>query len=240
MAYLQLNNLNFSYNQSENILKNIDFSIEKGQILAILGESGSGKSTLLRLISGFETAQEGALYIDNKKIFEGFHKVPVEKRGIGFVFQDYALFPHLTVEENIKFGLDKLNKKEKEQRVEKMLQLVSLKDFAKKYPHELSGGQQQRIALARALAPEPKLILFDEPFSNLDANLQGKIREELKEILKSTETTALFVSHNKEDALHIADKAIVLYKGDIVQEGIPQEIYDNPKTPYVAHLFGKN
>ena len=240
MAYLQLNNLNFSYNQSENILKNINFSIEKGEILAILGESGSGKSTLLRLISGFETAQEGALYIDNKKIFEGFHKVPVEKRGIGFVFQDYALFPHLTVEENIKFGLDKLNKKEKEQRVEKMLQLVSLKDFSKKYPHELSGGQQQRIALARALAPEPKLILFDEPFSNLDANLQGKIREELKEILKNTETTALFVSHNKEDALHIADKAIILYKGDIVQEGNPQEIYDNPKTPYVAHLFGIN
>lgn len=240
MAYLELKNLNFSYKESENILKNISFSIEKGEILAILGESGSGKSTLLRLISGFETAQEGSLFIEENRIFEGLHKVPVEKRGIGFVFQDYALFPHLTVEENIKFGINKLSKKEKEDRVEKMLNLVSLKDFSKKYPHELSGGQQQRIALARALAPEPKLILFDEPFSNLDANLQGKIREELKEIMKNTKTTALFVSHNKEDALHIADKAIVLYKGDIVQEGRPQEIYDNPNTPYVAHLFGIN
>lgn len=237
MAYLQLNNLNFSYNQSENILKNINFSIEKGQILAILGESGSGKSTLLRLISGFETAQEGALYIDNKKIFEGFHKVPVEKRGIGFVFQDYALFPHLTVEQNIRFGINKLSKKEQNKRVEELLITIELLDYKKKYPHELSGGQQQRVALARALAPKPKVVLFDEPFSNLDANLQSKIRTELKDILNKTKTTALFVSHNKEDALHIADKAIILYKGEIVQQGKPKEIYKNPATDYVAHLL---
>ena len=239
MAYLELKNLNFAYKKNENILKNIDISVEKGDILAVLGESGSGKSTLLRIISGFENSSDGSLYIDDKKIFENSCTIPVEKRGIGFVFQDYALFPHLSVEENIKFGISHLSKKEQQQRLSELLITVELSEHSKKYPHELSGGQQQRVALARALAPRPKLILFDEPFSNLDANLQGKIRTELKEILQRTETTALFVSHNKEDALHIADKAIVLYKGDIVQEGIPQEIYDNPATDYVAHLFGK-
>lgn len=239
MAYLELKNLYFSYEKSENVLKNINININKGEILAVLGESGSGKSTLLRLISGFETSQSGSLSIDNVKLFEGLHKTPVEKRGIGFVFQDYALFPHLTVEENVKFGINKKNKKEQNTRVSDLLQLVELEAFSKKYPHELSGGQQQRIALARALAPNPKVILFDEPFSNLDANLQGKIRAELKKILNKTQTTALFVSHNKEDALHIADKAIVLYKGEILQEGLPQEIYDSPCNPYVAHLFGK-
>ena len=239
MAYLELNNLDFSYKKTEDILKNIDIKIEKGEILAVLGESGSGKSTLLRIIAGFEKPQNGSLVINNETIFHGLLRTPVEKRGIGFLFQDYALFPHLTVEENIKFGINKLKKTEQNLKVLELLTLVELTEHSKKYPHELSGGQQQRVALARALAPNPKVILFDEPFSNLDANLQGKIRTELKEILKKTETTALFVSHNKEDALHIADKAIVLYKGDIVQEGIPQEIYDNPATDYVAHLFGK-
>lgn len=237
MAYLELKNLDFSYKKSEKILNNISFQIEKGEILAVLGESGSGKSTLLRLISGFEIANRGCLNIENQSIFNDLHKIPVEKRGIGFVFQDYALFPHLTVEQNIRFGINKLSKKEQNKRVEELLNTIELTDYKKKYPHELSGGQQQRVALARALAPKPKVVLFDEPFSNLDANLQSKIRTELKDILNKTKTTALFVSHNKEDALHIADKAIILYKGEIVQQGKPKEIYENPATDYVAHLL---
>lgn len=239
MAYLEIKNVSFSYNKNEKILNDIDITIEKGEILAVLGESGSGKSTLLRIISGFEVALGGALKIEGEKIFEGLHFIPVEKRGIGFVFQDYALFPHMTVSENIRFGLGKMKKAQQIERVEELLNLVELKGYENKYPHQLSGGQQQRVALARALAPNPKLILFDEPFSNLDANLQGKIRTELKEILKKTGATALFVSHNKEDALHIADKAIVLHEGHILQSGKPWDIYENPKSEYVAHLFGK-
>lgn len=238
MNYIELKNLFFKYrNSTEDILKNINFSANKGEITAIIGESGSGKSTLLRILAGLEVPKKGELTI-NGRIFVSEEKfVPVEKRGIGMVFQDYALFPHLSVEKNILFGMGKVEKKSAKKRANEVLDLVSMKDFIKRYPHELSGGQQQRVALARALAPKPEVILLDEPFSNLDANLQGKIRNELKAILKTTGETAIFVSHDKDD-LEIADRVVILYMGEVIQTGAPAEIFKNPKNEYVRHILG--
>jgi len=223
--FIDIKKLSFKYkNAKTDTLKNISFSLEKGEILSILGESGGGKSTILRLIAGLETPSEGSLVIDNRILFDRNTFILPEKRGVGMVFQDYALFPHMTVEENIMFGLRNLSKKEKEIRVKKMLQLVNLQDFGGRYPHELSGGQQQRVAIARALAPKPSVLLLDEPFSNLDAHLKGKIREELKIILNKTGITAIFVTHDKEDVKSIADKVVVLEKGIIADIGITSEI----------------
>ncbi len=240
MSYAEIKNLSFKYsNNNQDTLKNINLSFEKGEIVAILGESGSGKSTLLRILSGFEAPYKGEFKVNNKGIINETNIVPVEKRGIGMVFQDYALFPHMTIEKNIAFGINKLNKKEQKTIISDVLDLVGLEEHRKKYPHELSGGQQQRVALARAMAPSPELILLDEPFSNLDANLQCRIRRELKEILKKANTTAVFVSHDKDDALEIADRVVVMSDGELIQEGKPQDVYDNPKSDYVAQLFGK-
>ncbi len=240
MSYAEIKNLSFKYsNNNQDTLKDINLSFEKGEIVAILGESGSGKSTLLRILSGFEIPYKGEFKVNNKGIINETNIVPVEKRGIGMVFQDYALFPHMTIEKNIAFGINKLQKKEQKTIISNVLDLVGLEEHRKKYPHELSGGQQQRVALARAMAPSPELILLDEPFSNLDANLQCRIRRELKEILKKANTTAVFVSHDKDDALEIADRVVIMNNGRLIQEGKPQEVYDNPDSEYVAHLFGK-
>ncbi len=239
MSYAEIKNLSFKYsNNNEDTLKNINLSFEKGEIVAILGESGSGKSTLLRILSGFEAPYKGEFKVNNKGIINETNIVPVEKRGIGMVFQDYALFPHMTIEKNIAFGINRLHKKEQKTIISNVLDLVGLGEHRKKYPHELSGGQQQRVALARAMAPSPELILLDEPFSNLDANLQCRIRRELKEILKKANTTAVFVSHDKDDALEIADRVVVMNEGELIQEGKPQEVYENPNNNYVAQLFG--
>ncbi len=238
MNYIDLKNLFFKYRNSvEDILKNINFTANKGEITAIIGESGSGKSTLLRILAGLEIPQAGELKVNNKIFIDDENFIPVEKRGIGMVFQDYALFPHLSVEKNVLFGLNKLEKKSAEKRTHEVLDLVSMKEFIKRYPHELSGGQQQRIALARALAPNPEIILLDEPFSNLDANLQGKIRNELKAILKTSGETAIFVSHDKDD-LEIADRVVILDRGEVIQTGTPAEIFRNPKNEYVRHILG--
>ncbi|MCY6369310.1 ABC transporter ATP-binding protein [Clostridium ganghwense] len=209
--YIQIKDLNFKYkNSKQNVIKDFNLNIKRGNIVCILGESGCGKSTILRLISGLEEPLSGSIKIDGKIVVDDKNFVYPEKRGIGMVFQDYALFPHMTIEENIKFGIKKISHDEKKKRVEEVLKLVNLQGYEKRYPHELSGGQQQRVALARAIAPKPALILLDEPFSNLDAHLQNKIRQELKEIIKQTGITSIFVTHDAEDAKAIADQIVNL------------------------------
>lgn len=238
MGFVKIDDLNFRYSNSrEDVLKDFSLSIGRGEIVAVVGRSGSGKSTLLRILSGFELPYKGKLEIDERILVSEDIYVPVEKRRVGMVFQDYALFPHLTVEENIRYGIEKMSKKEQKKRVEEVLGLVDMGEYSKRYPHELSGGQQQRIGLARALAPRPEFILLDEPFSNLDTSLRHRIRDELKEIIKSTGTTALFVTHDKEDALSVADKVVVLKEGKIAQVGTPLEITMEPACTYVEEFF---
>lgn len=209
--FVEIKNLSFRYRSDRReVIRDFNLTIEQGEIIGILGVSGCGKSTLLRLIAGLEVPDTGSFRIGQQEIFNDSFFLPAEKRGIGMVFQDYALFPHLTVAQNILFGLHKHPKKERYRRLEEMLELVSLKEFAHRYPHELSGGQQQRVALARALAPKPSILLMDEPFSNLDADLRVKIRKELKEILKKEKMTCIFVTHDKEDVQAICDRTIVI------------------------------
>jgi len=216
--FIDIRALNFKYRNSKvETLTNISFNMKKGEIFSILGDSGGGKSTILRLIAGLEEPSSGSIVIDKRIIFDDNTFILPEKRGIGMVFQDYALFPHMTVSENIKFGLTNLNKTKKEERAKEMLELVNLQEFSKRYPHELSGGQQQRVAIARALAPKPSVLLLDEPFSNLDTNLKRKIREELKAIINKTGITSIFVTHDREDVKSIADKVVVLKEGIAVK-----------------------
>jgi iron(III) transport system ATP-binding protein len=203
----------------------------------LLGESGSGKTTLLRIIAGFEVADQGNVKLSETVLFDTKKFVQPEKRGIGMVFQDYALFPHLNVLKNISFGL-KGSSDEKAKRSAELLKLVELTGYEKRYPHELSGGQQQRIAIARALAPSPSLILLDEPFSNLDESLKNKVRQDIQAILKKAGTTAIFVTHDTKDALAVADKVIVLHEGKMQQNDTPQRLYQHPANLVVARLFG--
>jgi len=216
MMFVSINDLTFKYqNNSDLVIDNFTLEIEKGKIIAVLGKSGSGKSTLLRIISGLEIPIKGNIVINNKTMVDENTFIEPEHRGIGMVFQDYALFPHMTIEKNIEYGLYKINKEEKRKRVEEVLELVNLTGLNKRYPNQLSGGQQQRVALARALAPSPSLLLLDEPFSNLDAELKTKIRNELKLILKKAKITSIFVTHDIEDAKEISDKIIYLTNGKI-------------------------
>ena len=223
--FVQIKDLTFHYkNSKEPTIHNFSLSIEEGEIISILGKSGSGKSTILRLIAGLEIPKNGSIEINGKMMSDDTHLIQPEKRGVGLVFQDYALFPHMTVANNIKFGLKKMSKQQKSERLEEVLYLVGLSEFAKRYPYELSGGQQQRVALARALAPNPSLIMFDEPFSNLDADLQLRIRDELRSILKQTGITSIFVTHDREDAKALADRIVMMQDGTIIQIGKPSEV----------------
>jgi iron(III) transport system ATP-binding protein len=217
----------------------VSFSVPPGRILALLGPSGCGKTTTLRLIAGFEIPDAGQIAIAGRKVAEGAGAgVPPEERGVGIVFQDYALFPHLTVDDNVGFGLRALAKRARRDRVADVLGLVGLTAFGPRYPHELSGGQQQRVAVARALAPAPALLLLDEPFSNLDADLRAQMRDEVEKILRATGTTAVFVTHDQEEAFTIADTVGVLNDGRLEQLGPPEEIYHRPATPFVAEFVG--
>lgn len=223
--YIKIKELNFRYKNSKiDTIKNFNIEIEQGEIVSILGESGSGKSTILRLLSGLEVPCSGTIEINGQIIMDNNTFVMPEKRGIGMVFQDYALFPHMNVGENIKFGLKKMDSSEKENRMNEMLDLIHLQDYKNRYPYELSGGQQQRVAIARAVAPKPSLLLLDEPFSNLDAHLQIKIRKELKSIINQTGITSIFVTHDKEDAKNIADRVVILKDGIIVQIGETKDV----------------
>lgn len=226
--YIRISNLDFKYKNANNpTIHDFTFNIDKGEVISIFGQSGSGKSTILRLLAGLEIPKKGTIEIDDKVMVDDNVFILPEKRGVGMVFQDYALFPHMTVEENIKFGLIKMTKNHKQKRVEEVLSLVGMNEFKYRYPHELSGGQQQRIALARAIAPKPSLLLLDEPFSNLDADLQLKIRQDLKDILEKAGITSIFVTHDKEDSLAIADKVVVLEKGKIIKIGKANQIFND-------------
>ncbi|MEJ5257633.1 MAG: ABC transporter ATP-binding protein [Fervidobacterium sp.] len=215
--FLEIKDLYFRYRNSKDYaLKNVNFSVEEGEIICILGESGSGKSTLLRLISGLEIPQQGSIRIAGKTMVDDVTFVPPEKRNVGFVFQDYVLFPHLNVSQNILFGVREKDKSKREEILYRILKMLKIEELRDRYPYQLSGGQQQRVALARALAMDPSMVLLDEPFSNLDATLQESIRREIKDIIKSTGKTCIFVSHDKEDAIELADKIAIIHKGEII------------------------
>ena len=203
---LSLKNINFYYGKNK-ILDDVSFNVDKGEIIAVLGSSGSGKSTLLNIICGLETVSSGSIFLNGKDITN----LECEKRNIGLVFQDYALFPHLTVEKNVGFAL----KSSKDPIIDSMLDLVKMKSFKKRYPYELSGGEKQRVAIARSLAAKPSILLLDEPFSNLNANLKKEVRKDIKEILKKSNTTAVIVTHDIEDAYDLADRIIYIKNGKV-------------------------
>ncbi|QOS99259.1 ABC transporter ATP-binding protein [Brevibacterium sp. JNUCC-42] len=211
MTLLEMSNVSFHYsNGKQQVLRNFSFRLKKGEAVGVLGQSGCGKSTLLRLIAGLEAPGAGQIVIGGKTMVDSRSFVHPEVRGVGMVFQDYGLFPHMTVERNIMFGLHRLARKERATRLDEMLELVKLQDYRSRYPHELSGGQQQRVAFARALAPQPSLLLMDEPFSNLDTNLRGEIRAELRDILSKAAITSILVTHDQEDAEAICDRIVYM------------------------------
>lgn len=215
----------------------VDLSVRRGRILALLGPSGCGKTTFLRLIAGFETPDAGTVEIDGRLVADANHAVPPERRNVGIVFQDYALFPHMNVERNVAFGLSRAERNGGG-RVAEVLDLVGLGDKARRAPQDLSGGEQQRVALARALAPRPSLILLDEPFSNLDAALRGQVRAEVRRILKDAGATAVFVTHDQEEALSLADEVAVMHAGSVRQFDRPEALYHAPVDRTVAAFVG--
>lgn len=217
---------------------NVSFDIERGKLIGLLGPSGSGKTTILRMIAGLETPDSGEIFIGGKKV----NDLPPGKRGIGFLFQSYALFKHMTVFENIAFGL-KVQKKSDEEiksRVEELEELIGLKNFTRRYPLQLSGGQRQRVAFARALAPNPELLLLDEPFAAIDAKVRQELRSWLKNTIHKLGITAIFVTHDQDEAVEVADEIIITNHGRIEQAGVPVEIYQSPKTPFVAKFIGES
>lgn len=216
----------------------VSFKLMQGEILGLLGPSGCGKTTLLRLIAGFEQPSVGTIELAGNIIASPYEVIPPEYRNTGMVFQDYALFPHLNIANNISFGLKKkkLSRNEVKQRISEALALVGLEGLEKRYPHQLSGGQQQRVALARALAPKPSLILLDEPLSNLDVQVRLQLRHEIRHVLKGTGITAIFVTHDQEEALAISDKIGVMSYGKIEQFGTPEEVYTHPSSRFVAEF----
>ncbi|MCQ4922566.1 ABC transporter ATP-binding protein [Tissierella carlieri] len=236
MSKITLKNIEKSFNKIK-VLNNINFEVPEGKVVSLLGPSGCGKTTTLKIIAGLIKADNGEIFLGDKDITD----VPVEKRGAVIVFQDYLLFPHLNIEENIGFGLKmaRIPKKEINIQVERMLELVQLKGYNKKYPNELSGGQQQRVALARALAIEPKVLLLDEPFSNLDTKLREDMREFTLEIQRKLNITTILVTHDKEEALMSSDKIAIMLNGEIKQFGTPEELYERPTSIEVADFFGE-
>jgi iron(III) transport system ATP-binding protein len=218
------------------VVKGVDLEAAQGEIVALLGPSGCGKTTTLRLIAGFEAPDLGTIEIAGKVVASADRAEPPERRHVGMVFQDGALFPHVTVEENVGFGLPR--GKGKQERIESVLELVGLHGFGKRMPYELSGGQQQRVSLARALAPEPAIILLDEPFSNLDAALRAAVRAEVRQILTNAQATAILVTHDQEEALSLADRVAVMWEGRIVQDATPEELYHRPASRELGSFVG--
>jgi putative spermidine/putrescine transport system ATP-binding protein len=235
MAYFELRSLSKSYGTTT-VVDDFNLSVEAGEFVALLGPSGCGKTTTLRMIAGFVTPAKGEIWIKGKNVTG----LPPHRRNVGLVFQNYALFPHMTVRANIEFGLKshRVDTAGMNSSVSSVLELVGLEQYADRYPRELSGGQQQRVALARVLALKPDLLLFDEPLSNLDAKLRVQMREEIRRLQRESGLTALFVTHDQEEAMSMADRIVVLEKGHIAQVGTPGEIYDHPKTRFVADFIG--
>jgi putative spermidine/putrescine transport system ATP-binding protein len=234
--FLVLDRLDKSFG-AQRVLREISLAVEKGEILALLGSSGSGKTTVLRTLAGFETPDAGAIRVEGKDVA----RLPPERRNFGMVFQHYALFPHLTVGQNVAFGLEgrDLPRREVEPRVAEALALVDLPDFQDRRVGEISGGQQQRVALARALAPEPRVLLLDEPLSNLDPALRERTRRELKRAIRRVGITTVLVTHEQEEAFHLGDRVAVLSGGVLQQVGTPEELYERPATRFVATFVGR-
>ena len=218
-------------------LNHINLEIKNGSLVALLGPSGSGKSTLLRILAGLENPDTGRIWLDGQDTTQ----LPLQKREIGFVFQNYALFPHLTVAENIAFGLEirNIDILQKKQRVQELLQLMQLDHFIERYPSELSGGQKQRVALARALAVEPKVLLLDEPFAALDAKIRKQLRQWLRNLHQHISVTTVFVTHDQQEALEVADEIVIFQKGRIEQTGHPKDVYDYPANIFVKQYISK-
>lgn len=232
--YLEMHHINKTFDGFQ-ASADVSFGIEKGNLAALLGPSGSGKTTILRMVAGLDYPDSGDIIIDGTRVNDlaGSH------RGIGFVFQNYALFRYMTVAENIAFGLEvqKKAKAEIKTRVEELLELISMEDLGKRYPHQLSGGQRQRVAFARALAPNPQLLLLDEPFAAIDAKVRRELRSWLKEMIKQIGVTSVFVTHDQEEAAEVADTIIILNHGRIEQIGNPEEICYQPKTDFVKDFI---
>jgi iron(III) transport system ATP-binding protein len=239
MSLLRLDRLRKRYApQDPPAVDDLTLALEKGEILALLGPSGCGKTTTLRLIAGFERPDGGRVEIGGRIMADGQTFVPPEQRGVGVVFQESTLFPHLTVADNIAFGLRKLRPPDRARRLKDMLDTVGLGPLARRYPHELSGGQQQRVALARALAPQPSVLLLDEPFSNLDAELRTQMLHDVQALLAELGTTAVFVTHDQAEAFMVADRVAVLNRGRLEQVGRPEEVYHWPASRFVAQFVG--
>lgn len=237
---ITLENINFSFGQKK-VIDDVSLLIEQGHIVCLLGPSGCGKTTTLRLLAGLEHPGSGRITFEDREVSGSAVNVPTEKRRVGFLFQDYALFPHLTVRKNIAFGLESGNgkvKTETEKTIDNMLSMVEMSDFAASMPHELSGGQQQRIALARALAPSPSVLLLDEPFSGLDTALRIQLRLSTHRILKHNKITTVMVTHDPEEAMYMADKIVLMQSGKVVQIGSPRELYLQPNNLFCANFFG--
>jgi len=224
---------------AETAVEGVSLAVEPGELFTLLGPSGCGKTTTLRLLAGLEQPTEGEVNIAGRSVADASSSLPPNERNVGLVFQDFALFPHLSVEENIEYGIADAPKPDREARVAELLDLVNLAGFEDRDPSELSGGQQQRVALARALAPEPDVLLLDEPFSSLDIRLRVEMREELKRILTEAGVTAVSVTHDQEEALSISDRVGVMNDGNLEQVGAPEEVFENPESRFVASFLGQ-
>ena len=233
---LDVKQLSHSFKEKE-ALTNLNFSIENNSIVSVLGPSGCGKTTLIRLIAGLEQIQKGEIFLDKSLVANKNLNVPPEKRPISYVFQDFALFPHMTVLENVSFAAG--SKSNKKQLIDQVIHLAKVENFLEKYPHSLSGGEQQRVALARSIAVQPKLLLLDEPFSDLDINLKREIIDDTLHLINSLESSAIVVTHNAEEAMFLSDAILVMEKGKLIQIGTPHDIYFKPSNLYVASLFGE-
>lgn len=238
MPLLQVEHISHGYT-AQPVVDDISFTLHQGEIACLLGASGCGKTTMLRLIAGFEAPRSGVIRVNGEVVADARRQIPPESRRMGMVFQDYALFPHLSVADNIGFGLRKKSALARRQRVGDLLDLVGLNGRGGRFPHELSGGQQQRVALARALAPEPLLLLLDEPFSNLDVELRERLSLEVRDILKRSGIAAILVTHDQHEAFAVADVVGVMSRGCIEQWDSPYNLYHRPSTRYVADFVGQ-
>ncbi|SPP63355.1 ABC transporter ATP-binding protein [Nitrospira lenta] len=236
---LELRTVACAYETGRPAIRNISFAAREGEILCLLGPSGCGKTTILRAIAGFEPVRSGELFLSGRLVSNANLTVPTEERRVGMVFQEYALFPHLRVADNIAFGLQHLSRGDRKCQIQEMLTLTGLEGFDRRYPHELSGGQQQRVALARALVQNPVVLLLDEPFSNLDPDMAGRMRQDLHALLRRTKTTTILVTHDHEEAFAMADRIAVLNQGVLEQMDTPELIYHMPASPFVADFVGQ-
>ncbi|KZN52530.1 ABC transporter ATP-binding protein [Pseudoalteromonas luteoviolacea] len=238
MYSLAIESLQYSYD-GHAVIDNLDLQVKENEIVCLLGASGCGKTTTLKAIAGLIRPQQGCIKIGQNQVNGENTFVAPQHRNVGMMFQDYALFPHLTVAQNVAFGLGKLSRVEKQSRVSEMLELVHLGAFSARFPHELSGGQQQRVAIARALAYRPSLLLLDEPFSNIDAQVRFQLISDIRSIIKDQKVSAIFVSHSKDEAFAFSDRLAIMHKGQIAQLGCPTELFHQPKNQVVAEFLGQ-